>query len=293
MQNRIACFSAILCFFLVCGTAAALVCGTAAAQNVISTKAGVISFAAGAVSLDNNPVKLSKGGLFQMENGQRLKTQRGLAEVVLTPGAYLRLSGNSSVQMEQNQISEIQLSVESGSAIIEVIDKIKTDPIRVHFQTGSAEIRKAGLYRFNYPPGEICVHGGELLMTVGGNNILIKSGKKFRVNIDRKAVKFNRNIKDSLHQWAALRSFGLFIASSDTGKQIHWIETALGWFCNSNYQMRFQSQKYLAKYMAKRREQIIAASQPSKTYSDPSATSTGYQNVPTSVPAPIIVNPTK
>jgi hypothetical protein len=283
MQNGIACFSAMLCFFLVCGAATA--------QNVISAKAGVISFAVGAVSLDNSPVKLKKGSLFQMENGQRLKTQRGLAEVVLTPGAYLRLSGNSSVQMERNQISEIQLSVESGSAIIEVIDKIKTDPIRVHFHTSSAEIRKAGLYRFNYPPGEICVHGGEVLMAVGENNILIKSGKKFRVNIDQKPVKFNRNIRDSLHQWAARRSFDLFIASSDTKKQIHWIDTALGWLCNSNYQMRFQSQKYLAQYMAKRRVQIAAAAQPSASYSDPSATSTGSQNAPTSASAPISVSP--
>jgi hypothetical protein len=285
MQNRTACFSAMLCFFLVCGTATA--------QNVISTKAGVISFAAGAVSLDSNPVKLSKGSLFQMENGQRLKTQRGLAEVVLTPGAYLRLGGNSSVQMEQNQISEIQLSVESGSALIEIIDKIKTDPIRVHFQTSSAEIRKAGLYRFNYPPGEICVHGGEALMAVGGNNILIKSGKKFRMNIDQKPVRFSRSVKDSLHQWAALRSFDLFIAGSDTGKQLHWIDTALGWFCNSNYQMRFQSQKYLAQYMAKRRDQSIASTRPSITYSDPPATSTGSPNVPTSAPAPIVVIPNK
>jgi hypothetical protein len=276
----------MLCFLLVCSAATA--------QNVISTKAGVISFAVGAVSLDSNPVKLSKGSLFQMGKGQRLKTLRGLAEVVLTPGAYLRLGENSSVQMEQNQISEIQLSVESGTALIEIIDKIRTDPIRVHFQTGSAEIRNAGLYRFNSASGEICVYGGEALVSDRGNNIsIIKSGRRICMNSNLKPVKFSRKNKDLLHRWAARRSFDLFIASSDTRKQIHWADTALGWFCNSNYQMRFQSQKYFAQYMAKRREQSAAAAQPSTSYSDPPATNTGYQNAPTSASAPISVSPNK
>jgi hypothetical protein len=286
MNNKTAFLVAMLCF--------SLFRSTVTAQNVIGAKAGVISNAVGTAYLDSRPVKLAKGSLFQMDNGQRLKTLRGLAEVVLTPGAYLRLGENSTVRMEQNQVSEIQLSVEAGTALIEIIDKIRTDPIRVYFQTGSAEIRNVGLYRFNSVSGEICAYGGEALVSDRGNNISLKGGRKIRMNGDLKPAKFSRKNKDVLHRWAARRSFALFVASSDTGKQIHWVDTALGWLCNSNYQMRFQSQKYLAEYMRKRRDQSARAQvSASVTYSDSSASSTGIQNAPTSASAPIIVIPNK
>src|SRR5512136_2792104 len=83
-----------------------LVCSSASAQNVISANAGTISYIDGIAYLDNGQVRVTKGIYFQMENGQRLKTLKGWAEVVLTPGAYLRLGENSSAKMEQNRISE-------------------------------------------------------------------------------------------------------------------------------------------------------------------------------------------
>jgi hypothetical protein len=237
--------SMAIAFFFLLGS-------TAAAQNIISVKAGVISNIDGIAYLDDQLLQPTKDSLFQMENGQRLKTLRGFAEVVLTPETYLRLGEGSCVRMEQNKISDIRSSVESGSVLIEVIENIRTDPIRVHFQTASVEIRHGGLYRINTPPGEVYVYGGEAVVTDRGKDTIIKSGKKYRLNIDLQPVKFSRKDQDELHQWAARRSFELFIASSDTGRQFHWVSTALGWLINSNYRMRFQSLKFLAEYIQKK-----------------------------------------
>jgi hypothetical protein len=59
-------------------------------------------------------------------------------------------------------------------------------------------------------------------------------------------TKSNGNIADSLLQWAARRSFGLFNATTETRKQPHWQHTALGWMYNPNFRMKFFSKQYLA-----------------------------------------------
>jgi hypothetical protein len=112
------------------------------AQYVVSAKAGVIQFAAGDVFLEDKRVLLSKGDYAQMEDGQNLRTKRGFAEVLLAADIYLRLGMNGQLMMYRNQLNDIQLALEQGSALIEVVKKAKGSQIRIAFAAGLVEIRK-------------------------------------------------------------------------------------------------------------------------------------------------------
>jgi hypothetical protein len=74
-----------------------------------------------------------------------------------------------------------------------------------------------------------------------------------RLNKNHISEKFNANETDSLHQWAAKRSFNLFIASPSG--QSHWAPVAMGWLVSRNYHVRFRSQAFLDNWEEEKRKQ--------------------------------------
>jgi hypothetical protein len=235
--------------------------GISQAQMVVSVKAGTIQYVVGEVFLDSKPLQLPQGGYHQMENGQTLQTKRGRLEMLLAPDVYLRLAENSSLRMEQNRLADTQLVFEGGSALIEVVQRLKGGQIRVHFSTGLVEIREAGLYRFDAGSGELRVYGGSALVSNGQMKAKAKSGRKIRMNTTLASAGFNVESVDELHQWAAKRSFDLFIVSPDSRKQRHWEPVAMGWLFNFNYRARFFSEIYHEQWLATKLSQAAAAAE--------------------------------
>ena len=230
----------------------------AAAQNILSTKAGIIEYEQGAVFVDNVPLSLSKGDYLQLENGQNLRTELGRAELLLIPGIYLRLGEKSFLRMEQSNLDDAQVALEQGSALVEVVKPIKENRLRIHFFKGVVEIKKPGLYRLDASSGELRAYGGEVLVATGSRQIIIKRNKMVGLNGEQAATKFNGNIMDSFHRWAARRSFDLFNATTETRRQLHWQHTGLGWLYNSNFRMKFFSLQYLKELGSNPLEQANA-----------------------------------
>ncbi len=221
----------------------------ARAQYVVSAKAGIIQFTAGDVFLDEKPVRLSKRDYEQMENGQSLRTGRGFAELLLGTNVYLRLSTNSLLKMYQNHLIDTQLALERGSALLEVVEKAKGSQIRIVFGAGLVEIKKKGLYRLDAGTRELRVYGGEAGVAKKNRKAKIKKGKMVCLDGDLKTSKFDANAVDPLHQWAALRSFVLFVDNPITRTQPHWTHISLGWVKNYNFGMSFHSHEVYLEWM--------------------------------------------
>lgn len=234
------------------------IAGAVSAQQVVSTTAGIIQCVEGDVFLEGKLLQLPRlphGSYLQMENGQSLRTMQGRMELLLNSYIYLRLGENGLLRMEQNQLNDSQLALEQGSVLIEVVQELPGNRTRLRFSTGIVEIRKAGLYRLDAGSGEFRVYGGAALVTIGNRQKTIKTGRMVHLDGDFASPKFNANDADSLHQWAAQRSFNLFIASSESRKQLHWNPISLGWLRNSNYRMRFFSQLAFDELTRERRDQ--------------------------------------
>src|SRR4051812_25231015 len=96
-----------------------LCAGSALAQQVISARSGLIHYVEGAVQLDGQPVEVKIASFKEMKDNSELTTTDGRAEILLSPGAFLRLGENSAVRMVSGKLTDSRLEFLSGEAVIE------------------------------------------------------------------------------------------------------------------------------------------------------------------------------
>jgi hypothetical protein len=71
------------------------------------------------------------------------------------------------------------------------------------------------------------------------------------------SAKFSVDATDELHQWAAQRSFDLFLVSRDNRMQRHWEPVSMGWLYNFNYRVRLFSEIYLEQWRAAENQAVL------------------------------------
>ena len=89
---------------VLCGLALAAGSVAALAQSVISARSGLIHYVEGQVYLGDQPVETKFGSFPEVKENGQLRTEDGRAEVLLTPGVFLRLGENSSFRMVTNRL---------------------------------------------------------------------------------------------------------------------------------------------------------------------------------------------
>ncbi|MBN2318872.1 MAG: hypothetical protein JXR49_07335 [Acidobacteria bacterium] len=196
-------------------------------QQVISAKAGNIQWIQGEVFLNRTSLLLKDGQYLQMDDGQVLTTGKGYAEMLLAPDAYLRLGESASLRMRQNSLADILLELKRGSALVEILKKLKTDPIRVHVSDSVVEIKKEGLYRLDAESRMLRVYCGDARVVKGGKKVRVKNSRVVSLDGELEPDKFNVKDVDALHLWAAQRSFALsardlFFTKPVNPRQLTW-----------------------------------------------------------------------
>lgn len=223
--------------------------GAARAQKIVGVKAGILQSIKGEVYLEDKRLKLPQNGHIQMENGQFLTTKQGYAEMLLSPGAYLRLGEDSCLRMDDTQLGRTRITLEQGSALIEVVQEIEGNRMTFAIATSVVGIERAGLYRLYALPGELRVYRGEAVVVKQGKTTLAKSGRVVRFARDLAVRKFDTDTADSLHTWAARRSFDLFIITPETRKQTHWAPVSAGWLRNSAFRVSYYSEIFYLQWV--------------------------------------------
>jgi hypothetical protein len=143
-------------------TVSAALCG---AQNITSARSGTLHYFEGDVSIDGNQVQ-SKAAVFpQIKDQGVLTTGRGRAEILLTPGVFLRVGENSSVRMLDTRLVSTRVDILSGSAIVESDDpqmSIKDSPVTVLYKDYEMHMGKHGLFEITSDPAQMKVFKGEV-----------------------------------------------------------------------------------------------------------------------------------
>jgi hypothetical protein len=173
-----------------------------------SVAPGTINYVEGQVSLNGQPVGPSSATV--MQPGQTLATGNGFAEVLLTPGAFLRVGHNSQVQLLSAGLAETTAQLNSGSAIVEVDQLIKGTNVAVVMNGATAQIEKKGLYDFDAGQQAVRVLDGKATVkeatgrkSIGKNDqLLLSSAKPLKSrDFDVNAVK-----AEPLYVWSEARS---------------------------------------------------------------------------------------
>src|ERR1700730_3166842 len=89
----------------------------ASAQSVISAKSGLIHYVEGRAYLNDQLIESKFGEFPDVKENQQLRTEEGRAEILLTPGVFLRLGENSAIRMVTNRLIDTRLELLSGSAL--------------------------------------------------------------------------------------------------------------------------------------------------------------------------------
>lgn len=191
-----------------------------------------------------------------LEAGDRVRTANdGRVEILLNPGSYLRVGGDSEVELSDNTLSNLEVRLLRGTAVVEATG---ADGLELNINISTPHTRLAivrqGLYRLNVVPGdatELIVRKGRVVLNdtqhtkvKGGNKVifnatnvsvakLTKEEKKRQEEIDtwskdraETLAKANRRLTDrmlntafaSYRNWDPFsRSLGLWFYNSRAG----------------------------------------------------------------------------
>ena len=100
-------------------TLAALVAVALPAQSVISTHSGLIHYFEGTVYLGDQVLESHPGRFPTVPAGGELRTADGRAEVLLTPGVFLRMGERTSIRLVANDLTDTQVELEAGSVVVD------------------------------------------------------------------------------------------------------------------------------------------------------------------------------
>ncbi|MBS1787955.1 MAG: FecR domain-containing protein [Acidobacteria bacterium] len=229
------------------------------AQHLISTKAGFVNRAEGKVfilradSLDGEKGRASLGT--QMRDGDRIFTEAGsFAEVLLSPGSYLRMNENSEIRAISTSLTQIRFEVVKGAAIAEVATATeqvstinKNSPLEIVTPHGTVSIAKDGLYRLDLVETNtlVQVRQGELyigdrdqflankaMKIKRGNAVKLIGGPVSKSDI----AKVNKDVSDGFDAWSFNRANTLMAANVSALRRSRTMNSlAYGWIYDSFY----------------------------------------------------------
>ena len=177
------------------------------AQSVVSTRAGLVHFFEGSVSVDGQPLEQKFGKFYEVRQGSELRTDDGRAEVLLTPGVFFRVDQNSSMRMLSTRLSDTRLEFIGGSAGLDSRNGAPHAPVTVVYKGYQVRFREQGRYRFNSAPAELRVENGEAEVTLNTKSVVVASGRALAFTPALAMRTFDSDGgRDGLDRWAAARS---------------------------------------------------------------------------------------
>jgi len=193
-----------------------------AQTNYRTALPGTVNFVEGQVSLDGRPLGTRQEGITQLQPNQSLSTNNGKVEMLLSPGVFVRLGGNSEVRLVSNGIVNPTIEVTRGEAMVEVDSKPNDGQLTVLEHGATASILKPGLYRFNIDQNQIAVLDGRLRVTENDKTKELGKGHEFNLTDPKlKSVGFDVKAQDDLYQWSSVRSSYLAEANQMTAQSAY------------------------------------------------------------------------
>ncbi len=195
---------------------------------------GSINYVEGRAFLGSQPLSPNSVSSTIMQQGQAISTANGRAEVLLTPGVFLRLDHNSKAVLVSPSLSDTDVQLSKGRASVEVAQLYKENDLRINQDDSAVTLKKTGLYFFNAGKDRLHVVKGEALVSADGKDVKVTGDRVLRLNAaPEKSKKFDKHhfAGGDFYRWNSLRSKYLAEANVDEAKQYaysYWPGT--GWY---------------------------------------------------------------
>ena len=198
---------------------------------------GTVNYVEGSVSVDGQPVTSQQVGNVTLQAGQELSTDQGKAEVLLTPGIFLRVGDNSTVKIISPDLANTQVEVEKGRAGIEVDDLQKENNVQVVDAGVTTRLQKTGYYEFDANSPQVMVFKGKAdVELANGKTKEIKEDHEAVLQPNLSSVKSSHiaenSSQDDLYNWSRLRSHYLAEANNQIAGEYAGSAYVPGWYWN-------------------------------------------------------------
>ena len=174
-----------------------------------------------------------------LKPGSVLQTRTGRAEVLLSPGVFLRVGHDSEIKMISSGLLDTRIQVDRGVTLLEATDLQKENNIQIAASGLNTTLKDEGLYRVDANRSSVSVFNGKAEVRQGDDKAEVKKGKTVVASDSPLQVeKFDRNEakkSDELYQWSSLRSKYLADSSAVMAQRV-LLQPSLwsgsGWYWN-------------------------------------------------------------
>ena len=202
---------------------------------------GTVNYVEGTAYLDGQPLNGNQAGNATLEAGQEFRTANGRAEILLTPGVFLRLDDNSTLKMISPDLTLTQVELEKGRAGLEVDEIHNENDLQVIDAGVTTRLNKTGYYEFNANNPTAMVFKGEAHSQVadgkwrkikGDHELLLTGGPNGQSLAKEKPADFDTGAGDDLYNWSKLRSEYLAEANNQIAGEYADAGYGPGWYWN-------------------------------------------------------------
>ena len=180
---------------------------------------GTLNYVEGLVTMGAQALDSKSIGSAELQPGRSLKTENGKAEVLLTPGVFIRVGDNSSIKMISPSLTDTEVGINKGHAMIEVAEIHPENDIRVTEDGATTRLLKTGLYDFDARQETVRVFDGKASVVDSAGHATVKGGHEVELRGEGslKAEKFKKKAYEEgdLYRWSSLRSAYLAEANID------------------------------------------------------------------------------
>lgn len=189
------------------------------AFGVNPARPGTVNYIEGEAFLEGKPLIQHDVGSIDMNAGQILTTRKGKAEILLTPGIFLRLDDDSAVKMVTPNLTLTEVELERGRVAVEVDEIYPQNNIRVIDGGVPTQLVKPGYYEFTAGSPTAMVFVGKAAVEVSDGKYKVVKGHHelaLAAGSMLKPAKFDvRDATDELYNWSSLRSQYLAEANNE------------------------------------------------------------------------------
>jgi hypothetical protein len=194
-----------------------------------------VNYVEGAAYLQGKQLNPHDVGNLEIDPGQTLRTGAGKAEILLTPGVFLRVDDHSAVKMITPDLTPTRVELDRGRAAVEVDQLFKQNDLEVTDGGVTTHLAKVGFYEFDANNPTALVFKGEAVVDEGdGKYKNLKDHHELALaeGADLKPAKFDpRDAEDSLYNWSSLRSQYLAEANNQiAGQYAEAVGFYPGWY---------------------------------------------------------------
>jgi hypothetical protein len=172
---------------------------------------GSVNYIEGQVSVNGQP--LTSGALRStvLQPNELIDTgAQGYAEVLLTPGAFLRIGHETEARMLNAGLADVRLEIVHGSALLEAAQLVKGPNMDVLMNGSTTKIDEKGLYAFNTGDRAVQVLDGKATVSEAAGQTTLKKGDQVLLASSKPLKKRDFDTKamedEPLYVWSKVRS---------------------------------------------------------------------------------------